>query len=184
MQRTRAWFGGAPIALAIAVAACAPGPSSGATVMATPGATSLDPSGSAPSPPAASPAASGVLTIPSTLGIALQPGRYSSSPPFDRAFTFRVAEAGWETGHLNGEFFDIIRFDGRPWAGLPARSLAWAAPTTIHGPSDVAASGLTPAAAIATLAGRDGVVPANEVDLELFDAAWAQSLAILETVEL
>jgi len=176
VPRTTAWFAGVPgaLALAIVVAACGPGPSTGATMMATPGATSLDRSGSAPSPPAASPVASGLLTIPSTFGIELQPGRYSSSPPFDRAFTFEVAEAGWETGHLNGEFFDIIRFDGLPRGGLPARSLAWATPTTIHGPTDAPAAGLSPAAAIAALAGRAGVVPANQVDQQLFGLAGAR----------
>jgi hypothetical protein len=38
-----------------------------------------------------------VLVFPDLNEVALAPGRYDSSPPFDIDFTFELFEAGWES---------------------------------------------------------------------------------------
>jgi hypothetical protein len=170
----------AALTLALAVAACAPVastalPATAAGQTAPPGpisspagARTVPPSTVAPSPTPLAPLPSGVLRLPSDFAIELEPGRYSSSPPFERFFTFEVDDPGWRAGHLNAEFFDIQRFDGVPTTGLPSRILAFAHPDTIHGPTSVPATELTPEAAVAALTARDDLVTKNVAELELF----------------
>ena len=92
------------------------------------------------------------MEFPIVSDIELEPGRYSSSPPFDLAFTFEVpADEGWHSAHLHGEFLDIIRFDDTG-SRVPHRWLAWAHPTTIHGASSAPAAGLDAAQMLDRLA--------------------------------
>jgi hypothetical protein len=139
-----------------------PSPTAGATVSPSPSATP------APTPP------SGARLLPTTFSVDIQPGRYFSAPPFELAFTFDVAEAGWQSGHLNGEFFDLQRWDGVPEGGLPSRLVGFAHPDTIQGPAgNVDVAELTPAAAVALLTSRDDLETANDETLQLLgrDAA-------------
>ena len=127
-----------------------------------------------PPRPSGAPAA-----LPTAFGVDLAPGLYGSSPPLDLAFTFELDAPGWQTGHLDAEVFDIIRFDGLPESGLPARSLGFALPTTIRGAGAGAAANLpvanlAPADALAALAARDDLVASEVTDLELFGRAAAQ----------
>ncbi len=106
-------------------------------------------------------------------------GSTAAPPPLDLAFTFELDAPGWQTGHLDAEVFDIIRFDGLPESGLPARSLGFALPTTIRGAGAGAAANLpvanlAPADALAALAARDDLVASEVTDLELFGRAAAQ----------
>jgi hypothetical protein len=95
-------------------------------------------------PPSAETAApAGLRSFPPTTAVALEPGRYSSQPPFEVPFTFEITVAGWGTAHHHGEFFDVIQ----PVAlGVsPTRWIAFARPQTLHGTDeDVDAAGLTP----------------------------------------
>ncbi len=145
----------AALTLALAAVACAPVSPSKPPATAAP----------SPSPPA--PLPSGVLPLPSSFAIELAPGRYSSSPPFERSFTFEVDDPGWRAGHLNAEFFDIQRFDGVPMTGLPSRILPFAHPGTIQGATSIPATDLTPEAAVAALTARDDLVTRNVTELEL-----------------
>ena len=109
----------------------------------------------------------------------LAPGRYFSSPPFDIPFTFEVAEAGWETGHLHGEFFDLFRFDAEPSPANPTRWIGFAHPATIRGPgaipaADVPATSLTPQGAIDGWSDRDDLTPSNVAEQTLFGLAGAR----------
>ena len=103
------------------------------------------------------------MPFPSHSEVALQPGRYTSSPPFDIPFTFAIPNSGWESAHLHGEFFDVVRLDG-PNPGQPTRWVAWAHPDTIHGAAPVAATGLEPQEAAATVAANSDLV-ATETNL-------------------
>jgi hypothetical protein len=125
----------------------------------------------APSPTPPVPLPSGALRLPTAFAIELAPGTYFSTPPFDLPFTFEIRERGWRAGHLNGEFFDIQRFDGVPTTGLPSRILGFAHPWAIEGVTRLHAADLTPEEAIAALAARDDLVTANVTDFELFGRA-------------
>jgi hypothetical protein len=96
------------------------------------------------------------LAFPGDSQLPVPPGRYSSRPPFDIDFSFVVPDDGWESGHLNGEFFDILRFEGSE-PTFPTRWIAFAHPTTIMGATDVAAAGLSPQAAAESIASIDGL---------------------------
>ena len=93
-----------------------------------------------PSPPAPTPSP---RPFPTTSGMELEPGRYSSSPPFDFAFTFEIPAPGWSSAHIHGEFFDVMRFEGTDQRS-PVRWVAWAHPETIHGDRDAPAAELSP----------------------------------------
>ena len=176
-------FRAAALTLTLAAVGCAPvsstaTPATGSGQAAPPGPTS-SPAGVATVAPSIVPAAtvapsptaplpSGVLRLPSEFAIELEPGRYSSSPPFERFFTFEVDAPGWRVGHLNPEFFDIQRFDAVPTTGLPSRILAFAHPDTIQGPTSIPTTDLTPDAAVAALTGRADLVTRNVMELKLF----------------
>jgi hypothetical protein len=126
-----------------------------------------------------------IMAFPRQSAITLEPGRYRSSPPFDVPFTFELDDSGWETGHLHGEFFDVLLDVGLE--GVPAEWLAFAHPEYIGTEPGSSVSGLSPDAAISvllgrtdltvsepepfTLDGRDGSVVdihANEPDTQVF----------------
>lgn len=114
----------------------------------------------APTPtvaPVPTPAAT-VLAFPHLSEVALAAGRYDSSPPFDIPFTFVLFEEGWESAHLHGEFFDVMKLNGPDPVG-PTRWIAWAHPATIHGATAEPAAGMTPDEAASLVAGRTGVEP-------------------------
>jgi hypothetical protein len=93
------------------------------------------------------------LRFPSASEIGLAPGRYRSSPPFDLSFTFDVPEAGWQTGHLAPDFFDVLQLAA---AGRPSHWVAFALPQTVlgsDGPIDV--TGLDPVAAAQAIETRE-----------------------------
>ena len=109
-----------------------------------------------------------MLPLPTDFAVGLAPGTYFSTPPFDLPFTFEISEPGWRAGHLNGEFFDIQRFDGVPTTGLPSRILGFAHPWTIEGGTPLHAADLTPEQAVAALVARDDLVTDDVANLELF----------------
>jgi hypothetical protein len=84
-----------------------------------------------------------LLSFPPVSAVELAVGRYSSQPPFDVAFSFRIPVAGWGTAHHHGEFFDVMQPAelGVP----PTRWIAWARPAVIHGATEVDAAGMSPA---------------------------------------
>lgn len=95
---------------------------------------------------------SSALRFPSASQIDLEPGRYRSAPPFDVSFTFDIPQAGWETGHLAPDFFDVLQLSA---PGTPTDWVAFALPQTIigaDGPVDV--TGLDPTAAAQLIAAR------------------------------
>ena len=92
------------------------------------------------SAPALTPSA---RAFPTTSEVELEPGRYSSSPPFEFAFTFEIPAPGWFSAHIHTEFFDVMRFEGTDQRS-PVRWVAWAHPETIHGDRDAPAAELTP----------------------------------------
>ncbi len=118
------------------------------------------------------PAPSGVLLLPTTFAVALEPGTYWSSPPFELGFTFEIPEAGWVSGHLNAEFTDIQRFEGEAAPGvLPERIIGFAHPLQVHGTAIVDAADLTPAEAIDLWVARTDIETANVAELELLGGA-------------
>jgi hypothetical protein len=94
-------------------------------------------------------------------------GRYASDPPFDVPFTFEVPEDGWESMHLNGEFFDIGRFATEERQTAPIRWIAFGHPGHIRGDEDVAAAGLTPEAAATLLSAREDLTASEAVPFSL-----------------
>ncbi len=92
------------------------------------------------------------------------PGRYSSQPPFSIAFTFDVPSDGWESGHLHGEFFDVLQLDA---PGVPSRWIAFARPNLIHGATDAPAAGLSPQESIATIATLEGLEVSPSTPFEI-----------------
>ena len=162
-------FPGAVLAcLAVLVAACgdgSPGASGASTTPAPTSAATLETS-LAPSaePPIGSPT-TGVQRWPQASGIDLERGRYASSPPFDVAFTFEVTEVGWESAHLHGEFFDLIRDVGPD--GLPARWLAFGRPEYIGIEPGTPAAGMSVDEAIALFRARDDVRATDPEPFEL-----------------
>jgi hypothetical protein len=161
------------VVVAVLAGACqasaTPPPSPGVTSAPSPAASGLpsgDPTG-APRPTPV-PAPSGVLLLPTTFAVALEPGTYWSSPPFDLGFAFEIPEPGWVSGHLNAEFTDIQQHEGEPVAGvLPERIIGFGHPRQIHGTAIVDASGLTPAEAVDLWVERTDIETANQVQLEL-----------------
>ena len=97
----------AMVVIAAAVLACAP--------VATPAPRLI-------AEPSASP-----LAFPRTTAEVVA-GRYASDPPFDVPFTFDVPAGGWESMHLNGEFFDIGRFATAERQTAPIRWIAFGHP--------------------------------------------------------
>ena len=124
--------------------------------------------------PAASPPAStapGAWPFPTDDGVGLEPGRYASAPPFDVAFTFEVDDAGWESMHLHGEFFDIGRFDTDERPAQPVRWIGWAHPDHVRGGTDEPVAGMTPEEAAALLASRDDVTASEPVPFAFAELA-------------
>ena len=80
-------------------------------------------------------------------------GRYTSSPPFDVPFTFEVIGEDWESGHMHGDFFDLLQIPETS-PGVPSRWIGFGLPTVIHGDPDTPAADLTPADAADLLAAR------------------------------
>jgi hypothetical protein len=114
------------------------------------------------------PAPSGVLLLPTTFAIALEPGTYWSSPPFDLGFAFEIPEAGWVSGHLNPEFTDIQQYEGTPAAGVtPERIIGFAHPLQIHGTTILDAAELTAPEAVELWVERTDIQTANRAELEL-----------------
>lgn len=120
------------------------------------------------------PRPSGTLAWPTTFGQALTLGTYFSTPPFDLPLTLRIDDEGWESGHVNGEFFDLIRFEDRSHDELPRLVVGFTIPTTIRGTTDVPVADLTPGEAIDMLAARDDLTAANRASLELFGRSAEQ----------
>jgi hypothetical protein len=169
------------VALALAVStvlACAPaspGPTATPTAASTPvpsaGSPSLTP---APTPaatiarPTVVPRPSGTLAWPTAFDVEFEQATYFSSPPFDVPFTLEVDEPGWFSGHLNGEFFDLLRFDGVPHTGLPTRMLTFGVPGHVRGPDgDVPVQDLTAEAAADLIEQADDRTTSNRMDIEL-----------------
>ena len=159
------------VILALALAGCGgAGRSPGPVVPGTTDA-SATPAGSS----SAAPLPSGALPWPSEFGVDLVPGTYFSSPPFDVPFTLTLGEAGWQTGHLHSEFFDLIRFDGLPETDLPAVLFGFSVPTMVRGAGgNRPAAGMTPDAAIDGLATRADVTATNRAAVDLFGRAGAR----------
>jgi hypothetical protein len=161
------------------VAACSPG--TVPTPSGTPAQTAVAPPSEPTSPPMSPSAEPTARAFPTTSEVELAPGRYDSSPPFDFSFTFAIPEPGWNSAHIHGEFFDVMRFDG-PEPRIPTRWIAWAHPETIHGDGDRPATELTPheaaglmstvrgvdagSATSFTFAGLDGVQLDFHTDIE------------------
>jgi hypothetical protein len=156
--------------LGLSAAACAaapaPLPTEAAPGATSPGATSpaasAAPSSAVQTPPA------GTRSLPGTFGVELEPGTYSSRPPFAIPFTFEVSEPGWVAGHLTDEFVDLQRFEGEPGTGLPIRIVGFARPTLVRGPTgDVPAPALTPREAVDMLARREELDASNAGEIEI-----------------
>jgi hypothetical protein len=91
--------------------------------------------------------------------------RYSSAPPFDIAFTFALPDDRWESAHLLGEFFDVMRFDVEG-SRSPTRWVAWAHPETVIGATSEPADGLSPEEAAALTATKPGVESSDVVPVQ------------------
>lgn len=113
--------------------------------------------------------------MPTAFAAELAPGRYFSSPPFELAFTFLVDDPGWRAGHLNGEFFDIQRFEGEPGVNLPSRLVGFGRPDVFHGPDGAApAAGLAPGQAIDVVAAQGDLDSTNVRAIEIAGRAGAR----------
>jgi hypothetical protein len=113
-----------------------------------------------------------VLDWPTDSAVALAPGRYSSSPPFDVPFTIDIPGHGWGSAHLHGEFFDFM--DVTEIGAQPTRWVAFAHPQMLYGAEAVSADDLSPRAAAELLAGLDDVVAGPVSDAMLLGIAGAQ----------
>jgi hypothetical protein len=168
------------LSLAVLLAACgtarsarpATSPAGAPTV---PASTSVvtPPGTSAPSQPAGmSPRPSGTLPWPSTFAAPLDPARYSLSPPFEMPISLAIPEAGWYAGHLHSDFIDLQRFDGVDVGTFPTKMLGFGLPGSIRGVDGaVAATGLTPSAAIDLLRGRSSIKATNAAAVALIGLA-------------
>jgi hypothetical protein len=107
------------------------------------------------------------LALPTTTGVELAPGRYSSSPPFGVPFTFAVPDAAWRSGHLDEEFFDIQQFDVGNATILPSRWIAFARPARVRGDGDTSVEGLTVEAAVDLWGVRSDVTVSAESPFDL-----------------
>src|SRR5688500_6749680 len=92
------------LVLGLSLGACA-GPTASPTPAPTASPTPASTASPTPAPTATSVA---VLNWPTDSAIALTPGRYSSSPPFDIPFTIDIPAGDWGSAHLHGEFFDFM----------------------------------------------------------------------------
>lgn len=165
--------GGAAL-VAVLVVGCSPAATStpAGTSPSTPPATSAVPSAGS-SPRASSPPSSGVagsaeprlLAFPDRSEARLELGRYRSQPPFDVPFTFDVPDEGWETGHLHGEFFDLLRDIGPD--RVPGEWLAFAHPVYLGEAPGTPATGLSPDDAIALLADRSDLAASEPASFSL-----------------
>jgi hypothetical protein len=160
------------VLIAAAITACgsptatAPG---SASAGATPALASGSPSPS-PSPigsPSAGPSGSSALAFPTTFGVTLAPGRYSSSPPFDIAFTFEIRDQAWRSGHIGADFFDIQQFDSGTTTGLPSRWIAFAHPAWIRSDAETPSEGLTAEAVTAAWAARSDLTVSDPAPFSL-----------------
>lgn len=171
--RRRGSLGVALLAAAAVVVGCAPGvaptpdppasaPASAPSTSPVVASSTPPPVSSTPAGPSASPGApgaeDGVNPFPTETEQVLAVGRYQVSPPFDLAFTVEVAEPGWESLHLVGEYTDIARFEGVSRSDRPSRAIAFAHPTRLRGAADTPVAGMTPADAVALLAARTDLV--------------------------
>lgn len=130
--------------LLLAACSAAPAPTPHPTLPATRAPTAMP----SPSPRA-------LLSFPPTTGVVLAPGRYSSQPPFDVAFSFEIPGTGWGTAHHHGEFFDVIQ---PARAGVkPTRWVAFARPQTIHGTGRGATAGLSAEQVVAAFESRGDI---------------------------
>lgn len=165
----------AALAITLALAGCV-GPAGRPGLTAAPTFVGSAAAGTTPAgSPSAAPRTSGTLAWPSAFGVDLAPGTYFSSPPFDVPFTLALGETGWQTGHLHAEFFDLIRFDGLPETDLPAVLFGFAQPAMIRGAGgNEPAAGLSPDAAIDSLAARADIAPSNRAAVDLFGRAGAR----------
>ena len=165
------------VVVAVLAGACSPvatpAPSPGGSSPIPPGATSKPTGGPTPTPTSTLestpvPAPSGVLLLPTTFAVALDPGTYWSSPPFNLGFAFEIPAAGWVSGHLNPEFTDIQMYEGAPAAGvMPERIIGFGHPLQIHGRVIVDAAELTAAEAVDLWVERTDLETANRAELEL-----------------
>ena len=136
------------VTVAVLAAACAAPATTGVASVGV--ALPSQPSTASPEPSVASRA----RAFPTTSREVLEPGRYSSSPPFDIPFTFEVS-AGWESMHLHAEFFDVGRFNSSEELAPPIRWIAWGHPAVFHGETEVPVEDLTADEAVGLLAERD-----------------------------
>jgi hypothetical protein len=148
------------IVCALAGVACSapqPSPTAVATATPTPGPTATN----VP-----------VLAWPADSAIALTPGRYRSTPPFDIPFTIDIPQGEWGSAHLNPEFFDFMNVTE---LGVePTRWVAFAHPESIWGPGAASTAGLAPRAAAELLAQLDDVVAGPVSDVTLAGTAGAR----------
>jgi hypothetical protein len=144
-----------------------PAPTATAVLTSAP-AVSPSPTPSQPPPASFPPAPSGHLAMPSRFEVELVPGRYWSAPPFEIGFSFEVDQPGWIAGHLNAEFFDIQRDADGAGPEWPQSILAFGLPVFIRGGTDIPATELTPAEAVAELQGRASLGASNVTELTLF----------------
>ncbi len=143
-MRAPAWLLVLPLVVACA---SAPGDSPTPVSVATP---TLSPTATPRATPAPTPEP--VLDFPPVTGVALEPGRYSSQPPFDVPFSFEIPVDGWGTAHHHADFLDIIQPVS---VGVsPTRWVAFARPEVLYGIEDIPADGLTPADVVAVFDGR------------------------------
>lgn len=150
--------------LCLSLGACA-APTASATPPPTASATP-QPTASPTPAPSSSATPIGAFDWPTDSAIALTPGRYSSSPPFDVQFTIDIPADNWGSAHLHGEFFDFM--DVTQLGVQPTRWAAFAHPDTIGGGDDaVPAQDLSPRAAAEVLASVENVVagPISEARL-------------------
>jgi hypothetical protein len=151
---SRAAFGCATLLLGVAVGCAPAGPTATASTATTGSATAAPATGApslatSPTPVASAPATlaprpAGALAWPTTFDVEFEPGTYFSSPPFAIPFTIVVDAPGWYSGHLNEQFFDLLRFDGVAHTGLPTRMVAFGVPGHFRGSAgDVPIDGLT-----------------------------------------
>ena len=163
----------ATLASALLLVACGgaavatPGPTATPAVTQGP-AVSTSPIPSEPAARTFAPAPSGHLAMPGVFEVELAPGRYWSSPPFQVGFSFDVDQPGWISGHLNAEFFDIQRDADGGGPEWPQSILAFGLPEFVRGSTNIPATELTPAEAVAELAARASLGATNVTELTLF----------------
>lgn len=160
------------VAVAVVLAGCGAvtvGPSGLAPARSATPAPSVPSSTASVAPAATGPAPTGPLAWPADFGVEFALETYRSDPPFEIPFTLAVGERGWFSGHLHGEFFDLLRFDGLTLQDLPNRMVAFAHPAFVRGAGgNDPATGLSPEATIDGLAARPDLVSRNRSAVDLF----------------